>query len=576
MQYLNKLREKPHWVLVLTVVLTLPALFSGWLGDDYIHYALLHPDIDIPKARDWSLFGLFSWVDATPHRTQVLMDLGVIPWWTYEGFRYQFWRPLAELSHWLDHALWRDVALLMHVHSLVWYLGLGAGLYRLYCRTGMQPLAAIAGLALFMWDSSHGLTLSWIANRNAIMAALFGVLCLLAYLDWRQSGGGKALVLSLFWLLCSLFSGEIGISTCGYLGAYALMVDKAGPRRALLALWPYVLVSVSWWVLYKVGHFGANHSDTNYIDPLESPLIFASKLGERIPVLLFAQFGLVPADVFGFNPDGMLVFSIVALLCLALVSLIVLPILMQSPMARFWALGCLFAAAPISASIPADRNLLMVGIGASGLLGLLFEAVLSNLVTSRFVRVGAYILFAIHLVISPLLMPIFSYSPWIWTRLMALHVTQRMPIESEQDRVLLFGLNMPIALATSPMRFAHQATLPERLWLMSSDAMQFTVQRVGQNRLQILSEKGMINEFEQSVRDLSRDPLTVGQVVTTDGMRLEIKQLDEDGHPLHLELTLDSQHMDDVVIIYWTPDGFERTALPGEGEALVLYESAAR
>ena len=45
-----------------------------------------------------------------PWRTQVLMDLGVIPWWTYEGFRYQFWRPLAELSHWLDHALWRDVA----------------------------------------------------------------------------------------------------------------------------------------------------------------------------------------------------------------------------------------------------------------------------------------------------------------------------------------------------------------------------------------------------------------------------------------------------------------------------------
>ena len=43
-----------------------------------------------------------------------------------------------------------------------------------------------------------------------------------------------------------------------------------------------------------------------------------------------------------------------------------------------------------------------------------------------------------------------------------------------------------------------------------------------------------------------------------------------------LELTLDSQHMDDVVIIYWTPDGFERTALPGEGEALALYESAAR
>ena len=570
MQYLLKLKEKPVLVLVVACVLTLPALFSGWLGNDYIHYALLHPDIAIPQAKDWSLFGLFSWVDATPHRTQVLIDLGVIPWWTYEGFRYQFWRPLAELSHWLDHALWRDVALMMHLQSLVWYMGLGAVLYRLYKRVGMQPVAVIAALALYMWDSTHGLTIGWIANRNAIMASLFGVLCLLAYLDWRESGAARSLASSLFWLLCSLFSGEIGISTSAYLGAYALMADKAGPRKALLALWPYVLVCVSWWVLYKLGNFGANHSDNNYIDPLESPLIFASNVGERIPVLLFAQFGLIPADVFGFNPDGMTMFSLVSLLLLVLVFMVLLPVLKQSPMARFWALGCLFAAAPISATIPADRNLLMVGIGASALLGMLFEAMLNKLVTSRFVRVGAYILFAIHLVISPLLMPIFSYSPAIWSKLMALEVNQRMPIESESDRVLLFGISMPIALATSPMRFAHGKTVSDRLWLMSSDAMTFTIRRTGPSRLEILSEKGMINEIEQSVRDLSRESLKEGQVIKTDGLELEVEKLDEAGHPTKLALQLDPDHMDDMVIVSWTGKAFQRSALPEEGSELVL------
>ena len=314
MVYLNRLQYFPYWALVvITIVLTLPALFSGWLGDDYIHYALLHPDIDIPPANDWSLFGLFSWVDASPERTQVLIDRGVIPWWTYEGFRYQFWRPLAELSHWLDHQLWRNSALMMHVHSLVLYLGLGAALQRLYSRMQMSPLAVAGALAVYLWDSTHGLSLSWVANRNAIMASLFGVLCLLWYLDWRDTGGLRALLVSLFWLLCSLFSGELGISTCAYLGAYALMADKAGPRKALMALWPYVVISVAWWLFYKLGNFGADNSDTNYIDPLESPLIFLSKVWERIPVLLFAQFGLIPADVFGFNPKGMVVFSLFSL-----------------------------------------------------------------------------------------------------------------------------------------------------------------------------------------------------------------------------------------------------------------------
>ena len=59
---LDLLQRHPGWVFVLALLLTLPALFSGWLGDDYIHYALLHPDVQIPRANDWSLFGLFSWV----------------------------------------------------------------------------------------------------------------------------------------------------------------------------------------------------------------------------------------------------------------------------------------------------------------------------------------------------------------------------------------------------------------------------------------------------------------------------------------------------------------------------------
>ena len=153
---------------------------------------------------------------------------------------------------------------------------------------------------------------------------------------------------------------------------------------------------------------------------------------------------------------------------------------------------------------------------------------------------------------------------------MALEVNQRMPIESESDRVLLFGISMPIALATSPMRFAHGKTVSDRLWLMSSDAMTFTIRRTGPSRLEILSEKGMINEIEQSVRDLSRESLKEGQVIKTDGLELEVEKLDEAGHPTKLALQLDPDHMDDMVIVSWTGKAFQRSALPEEGSELVL------
>ena len=153
---------------------------------------------------------------------------------------------------------------------------------------------------------------------------------------------------------------------------------------------------------------------------------------------------------------------------------------------------------------------------------------------------------------------------------MALEINQRIPVEYESDRVLLFGLSMPISLATTPMRFAHGVTIPERLWMMSSDAMDFTIRRISENKVEIQSEKGMINEFEQSVRDLSREPLKVGQVVATDGMRLEVKKLDSSGHPLLLELEFDQGHASDVVAVYWKGKEFKRARLPEVGSAIEL------
>src|SRR5437899_567285 len=75
--------------------------------------------------------------------------------------------------------------------------------------------------ALYAFDDAHGAPVAWIANRNALMSASFGVLALTAHDRWRrQERAGFAWIASGQFLL-ALLSLEGGIATAGYLAAYA-------------------------------------------------------------------------------------------------------------------------------------------------------------------------------------------------------------------------------------------------------------------------------------------------------------------------------------------------------------------
>lgn len=560
-----------HVILFATFVACLPVLFSGFLGDDYIHYALLSPDIAIPKANDWSLFGLFSWIDAEPARNKVLMDLGVLPWWTEEGMRYQFWRPLAEISHWIDHSLWHDTPWLMHLHSLLWYLGLGYLIYRLFRQLTTNETVVLLALAIYLLDSTHGLTLSWIANRNSLMATFFGVLSIQHYILWREHQASKDFGISLACLVASLFSGEIGISTSCYLGAFALFLERKGPARGLVALWPFALTCMVWWALYKMGNFGATHSDVNYIDPVESPLIFLSKAFERIPVLLFAQLGIVPAEIYGFSPNPMPLYLIIACLFIAGVIYLLWPLMKESATARFWAAGALFSVAPITTTVPADRNLLFVGIGSSMLLGMLFHTLFTRLQTSRLHRGGTWILVVIHLILAPLLMPVFSYSPQIWNHLMGLPLARKIPITNPDESLLTFGIPMPIGLGSTPMRFAEGLPLANKFWMISSLKQNFTITRANHDTLLVKAEDGFIDSIEATLRNVHRKPFTPDFKISLTDMDIAVKRVDENGRPLELTLTFNNNRLEKTRILTWTGKTFERHDVPKTaGETLAL------
>ena len=346
-------------VIVVGLLCATPALTTGLVGDDYFHALVLQQPGVMPGVPS-SPWDLFVWADGTEDMGRAFMETGMVGWWAYPRLHMAYARPVTTLTHWLDYAWFPSDPFWMHAHSLFWFALVLWGLRTLYSRvqTGPQAsLVATASLALFAWDDAHGLTLSWVANRNALVALACSLLSLCLYVWGRSQGTGQprgrgALLLSAGCMLVALLAGEAALALGGYLVAYALCVDRAGWRAGLRALIPHGVVVVGWAVGYRFLGYGA-HGSGLAIDPGAEPLRFAAALAERLPVLLGAQLAMPPADLWEFyatvHPALQWGVGVAIWLILLWLGWAFLPLLKQDPVAHFWALGMVASAVPVCA-----------------------------------------------------------------------------------------------------------------------------------------------------------------------------------------------------------------------------------
>lgn len=282
----------------LAVALCLPALFTGFMGDDYFFYGLFSGYQGVKPIDDASLFNLFSFANGDPERLAQMQQLGLMPWWTVEEFRCMFFRPLAELSHFIDFNLWPESSVLMHVHNLLWFFAVLWVLRGLYQRWFAMPYGfATLALLLFAFDGSHALTISWIANRNSLMAAFFALLALTFFIRWREQGQLMHAGLAAGFYLAGLSSAEIALSISAYFFAYAVCLDRKGALAGLISLLPFAVLSIAWLLLYKHLGFGASGVPSFYLDPMSNPILFIQQLAYRMPIMLMSQWGVMPAEL---------------------------------------------------------------------------------------------------------------------------------------------------------------------------------------------------------------------------------------------------------------------------------------
>lgn len=563
------------WAALLGVLLTAPSLFGGLQTEDYVFRA-------VATAKHFSLSHVNLWGPAHPpspaqrlHDYYSERDLGMLPWLTDKNFGVSFWRPLGSLTHQLDFHVWPDSPVLMHAQSLLWYALLIAAVALLY-RRFFDPLW-IAGLSavVFAADDAHGQAVGWIANRSALVAAVFAVLALYFQDRHRRDGYKPGALLAALSIGLGLLGSELALCGVGYLVAHALVVDRDRPMRRLRAAAPWMIVVGLWFAAYRwLGH-GVRGSGL-YLDPLRQPVAFFIAAPQRLLVLLLAQFAAPPSDVWNALPHGMLAWgAILAIVVVGAVILVLAPWLRRDRFARFWGLGVLLSLLPACGTFPEDRLLLLVGVGGSALIGrvvaTLAGAPLEHHPRGTRVLGGAWI--GLALVVSPLALPIRSLT------------MQRYQRRLERARESAFSLVHPPATQlvlldapdyyfSSMMLLTRMATpdpIPKHTLCLAGTLRRVHLRRVDPDSVEVRPERGFLSRPLDRLYRASAAPMHKGQSFFAGGAFITITDVDRRGEPtaarFHFNWRLDDPRL---VWAVWKSGRYRRIRLPPVGRSIAI------
>lgn len=525
---------------ILAMILTLPALWVGWQMDDYFQrLGFLESSRRILHSLKLPLhillgFSNFNFNAEGLELNRLYKDIGILPWWAPLNFQISFLRYLSTLDMQLDYWLWPNWPSLMHLHSLLWYAALVAATTILYKRIlGTTWVAGLAAL-LYAVDEAHAFPVAWLANRNALLSVFFGVLSLLAYDGWRRMGKKWLAFACPALLALALLSGEMGLAAAGYLLAYALFLDHSRLSRRFLALWPCGAVLLSWALIYFFFGFGTKGSGM-YIDPLGSPVEFAKAFFLRSPLLLLGQWSPLPADIGAFFSRKILIVLCFALI--AILAFILLPLIRKDRVARFWFLGMLLSLVPIAGTMPSNRLLLFVGLGAMGLMAQFLSDLFdfpSILPSSRIWRIpaltiGAILIFS-HLVISPLYMLRATYTLKTFGDFFTAPIKSvpHDPQIAHQDLVLvnppdyIFSVNL-----LRIIKLLEGKPYPKRIRALSAGPVPIEIRRLDERSLQVSIRGGLFKGQFGLLYRSPEEPLTIDQEIQMVGLSARVTHLDK-------------------------------------------------
>lgn len=563
-------------VIGVALVLALPSLASPLVSDDDAHLLTWNASRDEETRPRVGRFlqDCFVFTSDNDAERQQRMNDGRYVWWIPNDFKVAFWRPLSAATIAVDYSLLRTNAVLMHLHSLLWFLGLLVTLGSLY-RRFLSPRVASLALALYAWDDARGMVLSWAANRNALIAGLFGAASLIAHDRWRRDGWQPGAWLGPGLLALGLLSSEMAIATVGFQIAHALCLDRGGLHRRLVGLGPHLLIVVVWQVVYCVGGYGVQAPGL-YSQPLYEPLSYAANLLTRAPILALGQLSPLAADFWLVYPPVAKVAVFVMALALALVvGVLVSRRLSSEPQTGFWLLGTGFSLLVGSAALPSDRLLVFVGIGTAPVLAMLFASAVDRPLVSGWSRWAVATLALFNLGLAPLLLPARCLTT-LFMQAMLAQTDQSIPQEpavSRKSLVVVWDQSGGPAFGSARLRRSARGIPSPNQWhILAMSRSGVTITRTDPATLRLHADHGFFdNGAYQLVRHASQ-PFRKGQVVQLSDMEVTVVAVTADGRPktvdFRFRFALESPHWlwmrgDGFGLVRWSPPAVGKTVMVG-------------
>lgn len=563
--------RRPERLAPLAAALVaLPTARLGYMVDDHWHRALLEG-----KGRFAALacgpLNAFDFYDGTDARARVLVESGVSPWWAFEKMRLSLFRPLSSALHALDHLVLRS-AVASHLLSIAVYAlaaWIAALAYRrLFAeggRAGAPRAPWVATFAALVWalDHDHGMSVGWIAGRNAVLSGVFGLLAI--HLALARTATGAALSALAF--AGGLAAGEGGVGALGYVAAIELWLASDGWRARAARLAPHGLVLVGWAVLRRRLGYGAYGSGM-YTDPLADPAAFARRTVEELPALLGSELGLPGLDAWGVLPrPAQLGMVAVSALLLALVGRAAVAARADRRVAVLSA-GAVLAAIPACATLPSTRALVLPSFGAMGVLALLFDdARSSDAGGGAPLRAGrrfVWLLGWAHVVVSPLLFQVVAQGMTTYEA-QARRFADSLPSDPAAQ-VLVMSVPEPTFTSYAlVIRDVRGDVGPGAAFTIASGLYASEVTRESDRVLRVRQPDGF---YRRGAMDtLARDPdfpMRVGERIALADVTVEVREVSPSGVPVEIRVELGGA-LERYRFVWWEGDRFAPFELPAVG-----------
>ena len=607
-QVLRPLITSRYWILlilILAILLYLPFLFSGFFQDDYGFRVQFSSQVDeevkeLWRTNLWNLYGFSS--EVTSAKFTIGQEKGFSPWWASNQIKTNFFRPLSSLTLAFDYSLWPDTPLPPHVHSLLWFCLFIVLAYQLYRSISGSAAVAGIGILLLVLDDVFTGPAGWISNRHAVVAMVFGVLCIWLYHRGVSQQKWPTLVGAYFIYAVALLASEMGLVTFAYLFAYFLVMDRNPWADRIKRILPFVAITVIWRLIYTGLGYGASGT-LLYIDPLLNPVGFLTQLLTRFPIILFSAVGLPVVDMLlAFSPHAAAILAALCLVPLGLLVLAAYPLLKTHRASAFWAIGLLGAVVPLVSGIPQNRNLGLVSLGVMALAGQLFVDIATTkkpgpLTTFQriLLKIVTPILLIMYLVVSPIMV---MSNPG-FTRTSAEDQAHAADFGSapELAEQHLYVINPPGAMTFMggllPRLFTDKP-FPASINYLSSGFAPVQVKRLDARTIIVTpeggytplpgpivdEETGMVTQIglENVYRALDgfyynpRNPMQVGQVVALSEMTVEVTEMTSDGRIAQASFTFAYPLEDErYVWLLWDQDTstYARVQMPPVGESRI-------